>query len=172
MGGYTAVQPPTITEFIRYYSRGQSVSSKRTRTPFLDNQFRLMDNQFVASTLEDESSVIGGSGITVEIDECKLDKRKYHRGHSVEGVWIVGVERTNEKRIFIERVENRSAETSREIIARRVAVGSIICTDMWRGYQDLESLGMSHDTVNHSEYFRDPGTGVLLPDRSVSNAIG
>jgi hypothetical protein len=31
----------------------------------------------------------------VEVDESKFGKRKYHRGHRVEGVWVIGgVERT------------------------------------------------------------------------------
>ena len=44
---------------------------------------------------------IGGNGVIVEIDESKFGKRKYHRGHRVEGVWVVGgIERTPEKRCF------------------------------------------------------------------------
>ncbi|KII64951.1 hypothetical protein RF11_08438 [Thelohanellus kitauei] len=35
------------------------------------------------------------------VDERKLAKRKYHRGHLVEGVWVVaGIERTKEKKMF------------------------------------------------------------------------
>jgi hypothetical protein len=51
---------------------------------------------------------IGGAGVIVEIDETKLGKRKYHRGHRVEGVWVlVGIERTKEKRMFAVEVERR-----------------------------------------------------------------
>ncbi len=43
---------------------------------------------------------IGGEGIIVEIDESKFGKRKYNRGHRVEGVWVVGgVEITPERRM-------------------------------------------------------------------------
>lgn len=48
------------------------------------------------------NSTIGGvdehnNPIIVEIDESKFGKRKYHHGHCVEGVWVVGdVERTRE----------------------------------------------------------------------------
>jgi hypothetical protein len=51
----------------------------------------------VASTLQEEDQVIGGQGIIVEVDETKMGKRKYNRGHRVDGVWVVaGVERTAE----------------------------------------------------------------------------
>ncbi|KAI8373361.1 hypothetical protein BD560DRAFT_489266 [Blakeslea trispora] len=40
-----------------------------------------------------------GNPIIVEIDESKFGKRKYNRGHRVDGVWVVGgVERTPERR--------------------------------------------------------------------------
>ena len=34
---------------------------------------------------------IGGPGHVVEIDECKIGRRKYHRGHVIEGSWILGM---------------------------------------------------------------------------------
>lgn len=117
--------------------------------------------QLVVSTLENSPGMIGGDGIIVEVDESKLCKRKYNRGHRVVGAWVVGgVERTEERRVFIERVQDRSAETLRDIIARNVAQGSIVHSDLWRGYQRLDELGMAHATVNHSQCFRDPITGV------------
>ena len=54
---------------------------------------------------------IGGNNAIVEIDESKFGKRKYNRGHRVEGVWVVGaVERIN-KRIVLRHVEKRDGFT-------------------------------------------------------------
>ena len=50
--------------------------------------------QLTSSALKEEDTPIGGPGITVEIDETKLGKRKYHRGYRVDGVWVlVGIEK-------------------------------------------------------------------------------
>ena len=68
--------------------------------------------QLVSESLEDEDTIIGGDGIIVEIDEYKLGKRKYNRGHRVEGVWVLGgVERTDSRKVFLVEVPDRSAET-------------------------------------------------------------
>jgi hypothetical protein len=51
---------------------------------------------------------IGGLGIIVEEDESKFGKRKYHRGHRIEGVWVIGgVERTASRFLFVTVVEDR-----------------------------------------------------------------
>jgi len=116
--------------------------------------------QLVGDSLNEVDLVIGGPGIEVEVDETKLGKVKNHRGHRVDGVWVlVGVERTTERKVFLRILENRTAETLSELIQRHVASGSIVITDCWRGYGSLESLGYHHLTVNHSQTFKDPLTG-------------
>ena len=60
----------------------------------------------------------------------------------------------------MEVVQNRSANTLHEIISRRVAPGSIVHTDLWRGYLGIENLDVVHRTVNHSLYYVDPISGV------------
>lgn len=107
--------------------------------------------------LQEQHVKIGGPGIIVEIDESKFGKRKYNVGHRVEGV-----ERTVARRVFLIAVDDRSTATCVGIIRRYVEPGSIIYTDMWRGYNTaaIERLGMTHFTVNHSRYFVEPNTGV------------
>lgn len=131
--------------------------SSKTVTAFFGH-FR----HLIGATLLEEDQMIGGPGIIVEVDETKLGKRKYNRGHRVEGAWIlVGVERTVERRVFLVHVVDRSSGTLLGAIARHVAPGSIIYTDMWKGYSPInEILGLEHFTVNHSLHFSDPQTGV------------
>lgn len=118
--------------------------------------------QLVSSALDEEDTVIGGHNIVVEIDETKMGRRKHNRGHRVEGVWVVGgVERTSERKMFAVPVHDRTSETLQRVISAHVNSGSIIRTDMWRGYSFLDTDSRyTHETVNHSLHFKDPETQV------------
>lgn len=131
------------------------------------NHFR----KLVSSSLMLEDQIIGGPNVIVEVDETKLGKRKYNRGHMVEGVWVVlGIERTAERKVFMVPVPNRSSEVLSNIIQSHVLPGSIIHTDLWRGYQNLENLGMLHYTVNHSQNFKDPISGACTNTAEGTNS--
>jgi len=52
-------------------------------------------------------SILGGEGAIVEIDESKFGKRKFHRGHRVEGVWVFGAFERGSGRLLMAPVENR-----------------------------------------------------------------
>ena len=84
--------------------------SKSTVANWTENYRQLVE--WDLHHLDVEYAKIGGRGIVVEADESKFGKRKYHRGHRVEGVWVVGgVERTKERRMLAVTVANRSAAT-------------------------------------------------------------
>jgi IS1 family transposase len=131
--------------------------ARNTVTAFM-RHFRSL----VSSTLDSESCMIGGPGIVVEMDETKMGKRKYHKGHRVEGVWVVGgVEKTPARRVFLVVVEDRSMKTMQEIVSKNIASGSTIRTDMWKSYGFLDKdPAFIHEVVNHSECLKDPITGV------------
>lgn len=131
--------------------------SSRTITDFLH-----FYRQLISESIDEDDMLIGGEGVEVEIDESKFAKRKYHRGRMVEGCWIVGgVEKTPQRKIFVEIVENRDNQTLSDVIARHVLPGSIVLTDCWKGYCKIENnLPIIHKTVNHSKYFTDPITQV------------
>jgi transposase-like protein len=115
----------------------------------------------VAWCLDLADAPIGGEGIIVEIDESKFGKRKYNRGHRVEGIWVVGGDEiTPQRRMFAVSVQDRTADTLGAIIQEHVLPGTIVRTDLWRGYRALHDFGMEHQTVNHTEHFVDPVTGV------------
>ena len=55
----------------------------------------------------------GGPGLVVEIDECKIGRRRYHRGRIVEGNWILGMidRNTKEDRMAVCPGNQRDADT-------------------------------------------------------------
>ena len=127
--------------------------------------YRKLDDLVVSSFAIRYNNMIGGENIVVEVDECLSVKRKYERGRIFQNqVWILGgVERGNPANYFIEVVQTRSRPRLIDVIRRRVRSGSIIMTDLWRGYTNLTiylyEKNFLHFTVNHSVNFVDPDTG-------------
>ncbi|KAF9761402.1 hypothetical protein NGRA_2677 [Nosema granulosis] len=98
---------------------------------------------------------IGGNNLIVEIDESKFRKSRFHRGHHVEGVWVLGiVEKDGPKRIKLFRVDDRSKITLEKYIVNSVHIETKIYTDCWKEYTGLKNLLNDHSTVNHSKYFK------------------
>ena len=109
----------------------------------------------------DNVESIGASGAIVEIDESKFGKRKYNRGHHVDGVWILGaVEKTEPKRIILVVVDDRKKEPLENKLKAYIKEDSVVYTDGWRAYNNLSAHFEDHGVVNHSENFKDPVTGV------------
>lgn len=69
-----------------------------------------------------------------------------------------GVERDSSNS-FLVPVDRRDKETLLPIIQKFILPGSIIVSDCWRAYDALEKLNYTHQTVNHSQTFKDPLTG-------------
>uniref|UniRef100_A0A915ELM4 ISXO2-like transposase domain-containing protein n=1 Tax=Ditylenchus dipsaci TaxID=166011 RepID=A0A915ELM4_9BILA len=94
---------------------------------------------------------IGGPGDVVEIDESKFGKRKYHRGHRVEGSWVFeGISRSSGD-VFMVQVEKQfgfrilDRATLLPLIQRWIKKESIVIADCWRAYDNLEE--MNYQTV-------------------------
>ena len=58
--------------------------------------------------IAEKSQKLGGIGKRVQIDESKIGKRKYHRGHLVEGQWVFGGIEEDSRKSFIVAVQDRS----------------------------------------------------------------
>ena len=66
----------------------------------------------------DNSEKIGGEGKIVQIDESKFGKRKYHRGHHVEGQWVFGRIEQDSRKHFMMAVA-RTKETKQQLLCCR-----------------------------------------------------
>ena len=96
---------------------------------------------------------IGGPGKIVQIDESKFGKRKYHRGHRVEGQWVFDGIEEDSRRSFMAAVDKRDEATLLPLIQKHIAPGTTIISDCWKAYCNLEKHGYEHRLVNHSKEF-------------------
>jgi len=105
---------------------------------------------------------IGGAGHTVAIDESVVAKTKpgNARARPVPPQWVFGGVDLGTGEFFMELVPQRDAATLQPIIQRTIAPGTRIWSDQWAAYNGLNALGYVHQTVNHTQHFVDPVTGV------------
>ena len=104
---------------------------------------------------------LGGRGKTVEIDESMFGhKRKYNRGRVSKGTWVFGMVERDSGRALTFRVPDRSRETLvTRLVQEFVRPGTIIISDKFSPYFNLNNIGYIHLMVNHSKNFVDPVTG-------------
>jgi len=83
----------------------------------------------------------------------KFGKRKYHRGHHVEGQWVFHGIESDSRKCFLVAVEKRDEATLLPTIGKWIEPGTVIISDCWKAYCNLEKYGYKHFTVNHSKVF-------------------
>ncbi len=91
------------------------------------------------------------SGI-VQVDEAYIGgKKSGKRGRGAAGKALVEImtqiKGAHIGRIRLQRVPNASAESLEEAIQGAIEPGSIIWTDGWKGYNQLKSLGYTHEII-------------------------
>lgn len=112
-----------------------------------------------AEELEQATHRIGGPGVTVQVDEAQIGRRKYNKGRvGRDDTWVIGmIDEDGELRLEI--CEEKNSATLIPIIQRHVREGSEIHTDGWLAYRSLPRYGYTHKWVNHKERFvEDDGT--------------
>ena len=115
--------------------------------------------------LQENPIQLGGPGKIVQVDESQFSHTpKHHRCRAPEiPFWVFGIVDTSFKPSvgFMEIVENPGAEILLPIIQYVVRPGSIVHSDEWRSYRQIQGqTGLSHRTVNQSIKFVEPITGV------------
>ncbi|XP_064459292.1 uncharacterized protein LOC135369706 [Ornithodoros turicata] len=109
-----------------------------------------------------QSGKIGGTNHTVEIDECKIGRRKYPRGRVVEGTWVLGLidVTTKELRLTICPPDKRDKDTLLSLVDANVEKGTTLHTDCWKGYGGLTAEEFRRMTVDHGYHFVDTDNDV------------
>ena len=63
-------------------------------------------------TIERSSQQIGGEGLNVHIDETRVGKRKYQRGHFVKGQWVFGALRKIPDGVFLQLLKTEQKKNT------------------------------------------------------------
>jgi len=92
----------------------------------------------------------------VEVDETYIGgQRPGKRGRGSEGKSFVlvaaEINDSNIGRIRLHRIKDASSDSIHDAISKTVNKGSIIRTDKWRGYNNLDSIGYIREIVRQSE---------------------
>ena len=88
-------------------------------------------------------------------------KRKYNKSHPVERVWLVGlIEKNGDMKVKLFRVENRNKTALTSIVENNVNKKTTIYSDCQKRYAGLSCVGFRHETMNHSNHFVVPVSGV------------
>ena len=118
---------------------------------------------FVRKYMEERSSLIGGPGVEVQLDETVITRLfrnvcpSRYEEYGIRSRWLLGgVEKNNKKKFFIAVIPDRKIETLAEFIGRYVAPGSKLMTDGYPSYPGAARLlSMEHEVVNHSLGFQN-----------------
>lgn len=90
-----------------------------------------------------------------EDDNC--DGHVYNADNKAK-LWVVGLYQDCKHERYA-RVLVRTKHSPTCVIDRHVQRGSVICTDYFSSYKDIEIEGYIHRSINHSKLYMDPVTG-------------
>uniref|UniRef100_A0A914DIJ2 ISXO2-like transposase domain-containing protein n=1 Tax=Acrobeloides nanus TaxID=290746 RepID=A0A914DIJ2_9BILA len=116
---------------------------------------------------------LGGPNVIVEIDETLWMKRKYERGRLfAKQVWVYGGVERGDFGCFMKELKDdqglslpRNAETLLPILQDQVLPGSIVMSDCWAAYEDVEDYMPAESQVKKPRYSNSYGEPSSSSDR-------
>lgn len=108
--------------------KSNSIFGENISLQGLDNLGKLM-RAIVFHSMFSNPEPVGGPGCTVEIDESKFGKRKYHKGHHVEGQWVFGGICRESGLCFMVPVQKRDSVTLMPLIKQWIRPKTTIISD-------------------------------------------
>jgi hypothetical protein len=150
--GNSLLKKRDILRLVYFWANGITIDQTKQMTGHAENtvarHFRFLREVCVADLINrGAQNKIGGLGVVVEIDESKYGKRKYHRGHRVDGNWVFGaIERLYDwergkyfaGRFILLVVPDRTEETLGRIIKAFIRPGSLIISDCYSSYSKIK----------------------------------
>lgn len=162
----THIDPPKFLAlaycWINCYTMENTMAECDVNKNTVTNYFTAFRDSVVTELTNGEQPVIGGPNLNVEIDETLISRRKYHRGRLLASVWVFGGICRETHEAFAIVVKDRTAPTLINEITNYIAAGSIIHSDSWQSYSQIEKIegkNFTHFVVNHSKNFVNPENG-------------
>jgi len=152
-----------VTSWCERRSAGRAVvdceGSERTLIKFCQ-KFRGIAAEAYRQDLADH--LMGETGDFVQVDESHFFRAKCNIGSALARpqMWFFGAIDCLTNMLMMYMCEYRTAELLVYMICLLCVPGCEIWSDEWRAYQCIEHHGFVHRTVNHSENYVDPDTGV------------
>jgi len=99
------------------------------------------------------------NGDNAPLSEDSDADQENNRNHArrIDGPWVFGPKQVSDCRYFW--VERRDRNTLIPIIERECAYGSVIHSDEWPAYSNLNTMEYQHSRVKHQQDYADPATG-------------
>lgn len=127
-------------------------------------RFKKTIRELYKKYLNDRPVLVGGIGVTVEIDETVISRRgtisnpTSTSDNVPDTAWIIGaIDNTPARNFLLLRVLNRQVTTLTNALDGKIGVGSILHSDGYPSYPSVASnLGLNHRIVNHSVGFVAP----------------
>ncbi|XP_063600398.1 uncharacterized protein LOC134776576 [Penaeus indicus] len=95
------------------------------------------------------SKQIGGPGLTVEIDELKLKKRKNKEDRITESMWVMGGLCCETKEFFAVEVDKWDKDSLSAVIEEKVCQESTVINNCWKRHSSLQDEEFQHLEANH-----------------------
>ena len=106
--------------------------------------------------LPKDSALCRTLGGVVQIDESYFGKRRFKQPQRI----VVGAKDTSTGRISLRITDSRDRQPLEQFIQDYVTPGSLVVSDKWWAYDELELLGYAHESWNHSKgRFADTNQG-------------
>ena len=90
--------------------------------------------------LPKDSTLCRTLGGVVQIDESYFDKKRFKQPQHI----VVGAKDTTTGRIALRITDSRDRQPLEQFVQDYVAAGSLVASDKWWAYDELELLGYAH----------------------------
>ncbi len=134
----------------RYYRRfREAIYQNSINPPRFSGEIEMDQSEFGGRRYKKLQTLKKHYADTLPYTQYKEKRREIFKAHKV----IVFGIRQRGGRVYTQIIEKADAKTLQSIIGKVVEPGSVVYTDMWRGFSGLGLLQYQHKTVNHSEEF-------------------